>query len=213
MALEEVERSITGRFGLPPSPKAERLADGEEDGEAGEDPTRLLRFAGGRAGGAGESQKNEPRPGDPNEEAPLNPEGEGGNGARGESISIPFDGATLGEGPGIGSDCLRGSDLGSETTSDLLGRTSVRDIPGAWKESLGMKFPSFDDVHCIGIPARCFEEIGVVPLGGSILPFPFGFAAVVPKGLAAFVESSLPNTLTDPKSRLVLTLLSAASPK
>ncbi len=46
-------------------PKEALFAEGDE-GEAGDPETKLRRFAGGRAdGAAGDSQKNEPRPGDP----------------------------------------------------------------------------------------------------------------------------------------------------
>jgi hypothetical protein len=76
------------------------LAEGDE-GEDGEDPaTKLLRLdVGTAAGGAGESQKNEPRPGEPEKEAAPENDGEAlvaetADGRRdiegpGESMSIP----------------------------------------------------------------------------------------------------------------------------
>jgi hypothetical protein len=44
-----------------------RLDDGELDGDAGDDDARARRLASDKAGTAGDSQKNEPSPGEPNE--------------------------------------------------------------------------------------------------------------------------------------------------
>lgn len=88
-ALDEATLSM-GRF----RPKDARLAEGELDGEAGDESTRLRRFAGGRAvGAAGESQKKEPSPGEPLKPLTLLGAGEGtmaGLRTAGESMSIPF---------------------------------------------------------------------------------------------------------------------------
>lgn len=49
----------------PASPNEVRLAEGD-DGDEGDPEIRLRRFAVGRAeGAAGDSQKNDPRPGEP----------------------------------------------------------------------------------------------------------------------------------------------------
>jgi hypothetical protein len=84
---------------IPRGPYDARFADGD-DGDAGEPVTKLRRLAGGRtAGGAGDSQKKEPRPGEPEKDA--DPENAGdallsevrrGEG-RGESTSISEPGA------------------------------------------------------------------------------------------------------------------------
>ena len=83
-----------------------RLAEGEE-GEDGEPLIRLRRFAGGRAVGAlGESQKNDPRPGDPEKDEAPEKDGEATDGRRetscGESTSMSECAAGIGE-MGLGS--------------------------------------------------------------------------------------------------------------
>ena len=54
-------------------PKDALLADGDSDGEAGDAEINVRRFEVGTTGpAAGESQKNEPSPGEPKEPASLN---------------------------------------------------------------------------------------------------------------------------------------------
>lgn len=54
-------------------PRDVRLAVGEPVGEAGESVTRDRRLPVGCAGGLGDSQKNEPRPGEPEKEPDREP--------------------------------------------------------------------------------------------------------------------------------------------
>jgi hypothetical protein len=103
----EVEATLS--FGLP---REERLAVGESEGEHGESSMMLLRFAGGSAdGGAGESTKNEPSPGEPSMDPAREVQGDCGiDAARepkaGESISIASHAAVLNLGEATGSVCL-----------------------------------------------------------------------------------------------------------
>jgi hypothetical protein len=57
-------------------PRDERLAEGDPEGDAGEPDTSDRRFAGGRAGAIGDSQKNEPRPGEPEKDAAPEKDGD-----------------------------------------------------------------------------------------------------------------------------------------
>jgi hypothetical protein len=75
-------------------PNDVRLAERAPEGLAGETDTRDRRFAGGRAGTMGDSQKNDPRPGDPVKDAAPEKAGDWvmddlRDGIAGESMSIP----------------------------------------------------------------------------------------------------------------------------
>ena len=60
-------------------PRDDRLAVGDPEEEDGEPSTILLRLDGGRAeGGAGESTKNEPSPGDPSRDPARDVDGDWG---------------------------------------------------------------------------------------------------------------------------------------
>jgi len=135
-------------------PYEARFAEGD-DGEAGDPLIKLRRFAGGRAEGTtGDSQKNDPSPGDPEkEDAPENageavaPERRRVV-SRGESISMSESVALLGE-----------RDLGSvyrvsqthEADVAGLALTSHRAKAGL-NVNLGRLVSSLDEDHFIGIP-------------------------------------------------------------
>jgi hypothetical protein len=100
------EEATLSMFLLRPSEV--RLADGEPDGDPGEPVSRLRRFEGCKAAGwAGESQKKEPKPGEPLKEFEPENDGEGGTvdlrrADAGESTSMASlrDDLVLGESTG-----------------------------------------------------------------------------------------------------------------
>lgn len=165
-------------------PKDARLAEGELDGEAGDESTKLRRLAGGRAAGAaGESQKKDPSPGEPLAPLTLLGAGEGataGLRTTGESMSMRFSSIDVVE---------RGERTGSVSRLNRLG----------WKANLAEPVPvsSFEEVHCIGIPPLFALFSGTA--GGNIMPALFAaLRGTAERCDVTLRDNSRPNVLPDP---------------